>query len=52
VAEAAWPLRHSLRQPLRHSLRAGGAYPWLRWPSASVLVSPPSWGQSAAKTAA
>jgi hypothetical protein len=38
------PLRHSPRQPLRHSLRVGGAYPWLRWPSASVLVSPPSWG--------
>ena len=34
------PLRHSPRQPLRHSLRVGGAYPWLRWPSASVLVSP------------
>ena len=46
------PLRHSPRQPLRHSLRVGGAYPGLRWPSASVLVSPPSWGQSAAKTAA
>jgi hypothetical protein len=40
------------RRPLRHSLRAGGAYPWLRWPSASVLVSAPSWGQSAAETAA
>ena len=50
--ESGWTLRHSLRQPLRHSLRAGGAYPWLRWPSASVLVSTPSWGQSAAKTAA
>jgi hypothetical protein len=25
---------------LRHSLRAGGAYPWLRWPSASVLIRP------------
>jgi hypothetical protein len=34
------PLRHSPRQPLRHSLRVGGAYPWLRWPSASALVSP------------
>jgi hypothetical protein len=45
-------LRHSLRQPLRDSLRAGVAYPWFCWPSASVLVSPPSWGQSAAKTAA
>jgi hypothetical protein len=50
--ESRRPLRHSLRQPLRHSLRVGGAYPWLRWPSASVLVSAPSWGQSAAKTAA
>jgi hypothetical protein len=38
------PLRHSPRQPLRHSLRVGGAYPGLRWPSASVLVSPPSGG--------
>ena len=30
----------SPRQPLRHSLRVGGSYPWLRWPSASVLVIP------------
>ena len=36
---------------LRHSLRAGGADPWLRWPSASVLVSPLGAGP-AAKTAA
>ncbi len=46
------PLRQWVRQPLRHSLRAGGAYPWLRWLRVSVQLSAPSGGQSAAKTAA
>jgi hypothetical protein len=38
----------SLRQPLRHSLRAGVAYLWPRSSRASVQLSTPRGGQSAA----
>jgi hypothetical protein len=46
------PLRHCPRQPLRHSLRVGGAYPLASLAERISAGQSPSWGQSAAKTAA